>query len=57
MLGALVCVFLITRTDGEVIVRGGIILLVGAALYLVSEFFRRREGDAPKEIDANNLAG
>ena len=44
VLGALVCIFLITQTEGEVIVRGGIILLVGAALYLVSEFFRRREG-------------
>ncbi len=45
VLGALVCVFLITQTEAEVILRGGIILLVGAALYLLSEFFRRREGD------------
>jgi APA family basic amino acid/polyamine antiporter len=43
VLGALVCVFLITQTDGEVIVRGGLILLIGVALYIVSEIFRRRE--------------
>jgi APA family basic amino acid/polyamine antiporter len=45
MLGALVSIFLITQTDGEVIVRGGLILLIGAALYVVSEIFRRRESD------------
>jgi len=56
VLGALVSVFLITQTEGEVIVRGGIILLVGVALYVVSEIFRRREGDEG-EIDAANLSG
>ena len=55
-LGALVGIS--DRPDrGEVIVRGGIILLFGAALYVVSEIFRRREGDAPAEIDAANLSG
>ena len=41
--GALVCLFLVAQTEVEVIARGGIILLVGAALYVVSETFRRRE--------------
>ena len=57
VLGAIVSVFLVTQTEGEVIVRGGIILLVGAALYLVSEFLRRNEKDADREIDAANLSG
>ena len=57
VLGALVCIFLITQTEGEVIVRGGIILIVGVVLYAISELVRRNEGDAPAEIDASNLSG
>ncbi len=55
--GALVCVFLITQTEAQVILRGGIILLVGAALYLLSEFVRRREGGGERELDAPKFGG
>lgn len=44
--GALVCVFLIVQTEGEVIARGGIILLIGAALFGLSELVRKREAAA-----------
>ncbi len=43
VLGAIVSVFLITQTDAEIILRGGIILLVGVALYVLSELLRRRD--------------
>jgi APA family basic amino acid/polyamine antiporter len=57
VLGALVCAFLITQTQAEVIVRGGIILVVGAALYVISEIFRRQEKGGDGQIDAANLSG
>jgi amino acid transporter len=57
VLGALVSVFLITQTDGEVIVRGGIILLVGAAFYVLSEIFRRRDPSEDEDTPTLDLRG
>jgi basic amino acid/polyamine antiporter, APA family len=43
VLGGLVSVFLITQTEAEIILRGGIILVAGSALYVLSELLRRRD--------------